>query len=244
VYLTPNSNDQHPPGNDASDEYTTKYNDPVRLPSWSTNAIDIDCRNGIINAIGSPDKPITFKPEGSSTSPAQWNGILIGRGTIQYARLYYAGQTAMNIFGTYPDTIEIAHNEVRYFHWAGIDSHKNNVWIHDNIVEGGGHQGIGVRNNTIAENNIVLRAAAGIGVEDAVQSIMRNNTIIDCPVGIGLRSGVSAEVVDNLITKINGYPDGWYYQGQLIYPTDAQGFGAIVNNIGDNVTIENNTISI
>jgi len=204
VYLSPNSNDQHPSGYDASDDYTTKYNDPVRLASWSSNAINIDCRYGIIEVMGTPENPVIFKPEGSSTSPGQWNGILIGRGKIQYARLYSAGQTAMNIFGDYPGTVEIAHNEVKYFHWAGIDSHRNNVWIHDNIVEGGGHQGIGVRYNTLAENNTVSRAETGIGVEDANGAVIRHNTVIDCPVGIGLRSGTSAEVTDNTIPCVIG----------------------------------------
>jgi nitrous oxidase accessory protein NosD len=150
----------------------------------------------------------------------------------------------MNIFGDYPGTVEISHNEVKYFHWAGIDSHRNNVWIHDNIVEGGAHQGIGVRYNTVAENNTVSRAATGIGVEDANGAVIRHNTVIDCPKGIGLRSGTSAEVTDNTILKINGYPDGWYYQDTLIYPADAAGSGAIENHLSGPVTIENNTISI
>jgi nitrous oxidase accessory protein NosD len=156
----------------------------------------------------------------------------------------YAGQTAVNIQGNSPEIVETSHNEVRYFHWAGLDSHKKNVWIHDNVVEGGGHQGIGVRYTTIAEHNTVLRASTWIGIEDADHAIIRNNTIIDCPVGIGLRSGTSVDVFDNTIQKIHGYPDGWYYQGKLIYPADAAGRGAIVNSIGGDIKIENNNISI
>jgi Flp pilus assembly protein TadD len=244
VYITPNSNDQHQPRVDFSDEYTTKYNDPVRLASWSSNAITIDGRDGIIEVIGTPENPVVFKPEGNSTSPAQWNGIYIGRGTIQDTHIYYAGQTAMNIFGDYPGTVEISHNEVKYFHWAGIDSHRNNVWIHDNIVEGGGHQGIGVRYNTLAENNVISRAATGIGVEDANGAVIRHNTVIDCPVGIGLRSGTTAEVTDNIILKQNGYPDGWYYQGTLVYPASSGGLSAMFNHLTGSVKIENNTVSI
>jgi len=244
VYLSPNSNDQHPPGYDFSDDYTIKYNDPVRLASWSSNTINIDCRDGIIEVMGTPENPVIFKPEGNSTSPGQWNSIIIGRGYVQYARLYYPGQTAINVIGNYPGTVEIAHNEVKYPHWAGIGSDRNNVWIHDNIVEGGGHQGIGVRYNTIAENNTILRAETGIGVENANGAVIRHNTVIDCPVGIGLRDGISAEVTDNTIQRINGYPDGWYYQGKLIYPAGAAGWGGILNYLTGTAKIENNIISL
>jgi hypothetical protein len=38
--------------------------------------------------------------------------------------------------------------------------------------------------------------------------------------------------------------ESWNYQGKLIYPADAAGRGAIVDSIGSNVKIENNSISI
>jgi hypothetical protein len=61
---------------------------------------------------------------------------------------------------------------------------------------------------------------------------------------LGIHTHKKRSEIHYLILKINGYPYGWYYQGQLIYPADAAGFGAIVNSIGGNVKIENNTISL
>jgi parallel beta-helix repeat protein len=226
VYLASNSDDRHM-GVGFDDEYTRSNNDPVRLASWDQNAILLDGRNGIIQAIGTSDQPITFRPEGTSTSSAQWDGIYIERGTLQHAIVLYGGRTAIQILGNSDDDaiVEIAYNEVRFFHWAGIDSHTSNVWIHHNIVEGGGHQGIGARYNTLVEHNIVTSAQTGIAVEQGNKSIIRNNIVIDCARGMELRDGGNIDIINNTIAWIKGPPAGWYFQEILIYPAFLNGGG-------------------
>jgi parallel beta-helix repeat protein len=240
VYLASNSDDQHE-GGGFDDEYTRGHNDPVRLEEWDRNAIRIDGRGGIIRAIGTAEEPITFRPEGDSTSPAQWDGIYIERGTLQHAIVLYGGRTAVQILGS-SDGVEIAHNEVRYFHWAGIDAHTENVWIHHNIVEGGGHQGLGVRSDTLAEYNIVLNAQTGIGIENAQGAVIRNNIVLDSAVGISIRDGVTCEVTNNTVLRVDGPPDGWYYQGEIVYPLGAAGLGGIDSHINGPFSILNNIV--
>lgn len=241
VYLATNSDDRHQ-GSGYDDEYTRSHNDPVRLAEWSQNTITIDGRNGIIYAVGTEEQPITFRPERDNTSPAQWNGILIERGTLQHAIVLYGGQTAVQILGNSEGGVEVAYNEVRYFHWAGIDSHTSNVWIHHNIVEGGGHQGIGAREDTLVEHNIVLGAQTGIGIERSDGVIIRNNIVFDSVRGIELRDGKNITVINNTIAWINGPPDGWYYQGDLVYPAFDNG-GGIENYLSaPGIKIMNNIV--
>jgi parallel beta-helix repeat protein len=223
VYLASNHDSQQL-GVGFDDEYTRSHNDPVRLAEWDRNAILIDGRNGIIQAKGTSDQPITFRPEGDSTSPAQWYGIFIERGTLQHAIVLYGGRTAVQVLGN-SDRVEIAYNEVRYFHWAGIDIHTSNAWVHHNIVEGGGHQGIGSAENALVENNLVTGAQTGISVERGNGTIVRNNIIVDCARGMELRDGENIEVINNTIARIGGPPDGWYYQGKLVYPAFENGGG-------------------
>jgi len=242
VYIASNSDDQHCCAGGFDDEYTRSNNDPTRFGTWFMSTILIDGRGGVIRAIGTPEEPIIFKPEGESTSPAQWDGIYVERGTIQYATLLYGGHTVIQPLGTSGENIEIAHNEVRYFLWAGIDSHADNVWIHHNIVEGGGHQAIGVRGNTLAEHNIVIGAQTGIGVERGREAVIRNNIVIDCAHGMELRSGSNITVVNNTLAWISGPPNGWYYQGDLVYPVFQIG-GGIENHLDSpQITLVNNII--
>ncbi len=224
IYIASNSDDQQM-GIGFDDEYTRSHNDPVRLKEWSKNAILIDGRGGIMHAIGTPEEPITFRPEGDSTSSAQWDGIYIERGTIKYAIILYGGRTAIQALGNVGEEMEIAYNEVPYSHWAGIASHTNNVWIHHNIVEGGGHQAISVQGNTIAENNIVLNAQTGFGVENSNGAVVRNNIAIDCVRAVELRGGNNFIVENNTFARVSGPPDGWYYQEELIYPAFNPGGG-------------------
>lgn len=226
IYIASNS-DISQSGMANLDEVIRGANDPVGLAEWDKNAILIDGRGGIIQAVGTPEEPITFRPEGESTSPGQWYGIFIERGTLQYATVLYGGRTAIQALGSYGD-IEIAHNVVRYAHWAGIASFAKNVWIHHNTVEGGGHQAIVLGLNDIAEHNIVTNAQTGIAIENGDGSIVRNNLILDCTEGIGLRSGQDVGIFNNTISWISGPPDGWYYQGNLIYPAFKMSAG--INN--------------
>jgi parallel beta-helix repeat protein len=242
VYLASNSDDGQM-GVGFDDEYTRSHNDPVNLKTWDQNAIILDGRNGIIQAIGTSDQPITFRPEGNSTSPAQWDGIYIERGTLKHAIVLYGGRTAVQILGNSDGaSVEIAYNEVRFFHWAGIDSHTTNVWIHHNIVEGGGHQGIGARYNTLVEHNIVTNAQTGIAVEQGNKSIIRNNIVIDCVRGMELRDGRNIDIINNTVAWIKGPPAGWYYQEILIYPAFLNG-GGIENYLQTpGITILNNIV--
>ena len=242
VFVAPNSDDQHCCPGDFDDEYTRTNNDPTRFEVWNMNTIQINGQGGVIRAVGTPEEPIIFRPEGESTSPAQWEGVHLERGTIQYATLLYGGHTAIQILRNSGEEIEIAHNEVRYFLWAGIDSHTDGVWIHHNIVEGGGHQAIGVRGNTLAEHNIVIGAQTGIAVENGAGAVVRNNIVIDSYRGMELRSGSDISVVNNTIAWIGGPPDGWYYQGTLIYPAFEYGGGIETYLETPEITVTNNII--
>lgn len=215
VFFTPNSDDQHS-GWAVEDDYILGHNDPVGTLEWAENTIIIDGRHGIINAVGTAEEPLTFKPEGDSTSSAQWGGIHFERGKLMHAVVLYGGRTAVQISGEYGQ-VEIAYNEVRYFHWAGIDSHAENVWIHHNIVEGGGHQAIGFAPGNLIEYNVVYRSqncVNGYGNE----VIIRNNILVDCGRGISSVTGTNTWFYNNTILWIDGPPDGFYYQGELIYP--------------------------
>jgi parallel beta-helix repeat protein len=242
VLVAPNSDDQHCCPGDFDDEYTRTNNDPTRFEAWNMNTIQINGQGAVIRAIGTPEEPIVFRPEGDDTSPAQWEGVHLERGTIQYATLLYGGHTAIQVLRSATEEIEIAHNEVRFFLWAGIDSHSDDVWIHHNIVEGGGHQAIGVRGNTLAEHNIVIGGQSGIAVENGAGAVIRNNIVIDCARGMELRSGSDITVVNNTVARIDGPPDGWYYQGALIYPAFEYGGGIDSHLDTPEITMTNNIL--
>ncbi|MBI3177059.1 MAG: right-handed parallel beta-helix repeat-containing protein [Chloroflexi bacterium] len=222
VYLAAFQDDQHQ-GGEYHDEHVDKVNDPVRLTDWSADAITILGMQGTIIAVGTPEQPIVFRPEGDDDSPAQWEGITLGRGAVKYAKIYYAGRTAVQLNGSTAD-VEVAYNEIRYFHWVGIDSHKTNVWIHDNVLEGGGHQSISAHENNIVEHNLIYNAETGISTESD-GAIVRNNIIVDCARGMELRYGERLQIANNTIAWINGPPEGWYFQGQRIYTPFEQGGG-------------------
>lgn len=252
VYLASNSDDTHR-GEAKSDSYIDSHQDPVGSAEWDQNAITIDGRNGTIHAIGTADKPIVFRPEGESTSSAQWDGIYIEKGTIQYAKVLYAGRTAIQILGktdgSPKEQIEIAYNEIRYFHWAGIDMKTYNAWIHHNTLEGGAHQALVVGSQTTVEHNHISYCQNAMFVA-AVNSIIRNNIVVDCARGIQvylekgrIPAGTEMPILNNTIVRLQGPPDGWYYQGKLIYPAHAERW-AISNQVSDlKLNIQNNIIS-
>jgi hypothetical protein len=245
VYLASNSDDQQN-GREHFDEYISEHDDPVGSAEWDQNAITIDGRGGVLHVVGTADEPIVFQPEGSSTSSAQWDGIYIERGTIQYAKVLYAGRTAIQPLGNLGEEIEIAHNEVRYFHWAGIDSHTQNVWIHHNIVEGGGHQAITAASGNVVEHNIVLNSQSGVTVQ-ANGTLIRNNIFINCVRGVqigGLTpSGSEVHVVNNTFVLTEDVPEGWEYQGELVYGAFEDGGAIELYNAGVVLTAINNLIA-
>lgn len=240
VYIASNSDDRHG-GMGCHDDYIDGHNDPVGLESWAQSAIIIDGRGGIISAVGTPGQPITFRPEGNSTSPGQWDGIRIERGTLQHAIVSYGGRTAVQISEN-SDGVEIAYNEVRNPHWCGIGAHGTAGWVHHNTVEGGGHQGIVVHIDSLAEHNLVIRGHTGIAVENGNNAVVRNNIAIDCGEGMSVRNGESAQILNNTIVRVHGRPNGWYYQGMLIYPASSARDSGIDDHIPGQVSILNNII--
>jgi hypothetical protein len=245
VYLATNSDDQHN-GMEHFDEYISEHADPVGSQEWDQNAIVIDGRGGILHFVGTADEPIVFRPEGSSASSAQWDGIYIERGTIQYSKVLYAGRTAIQPLGFIGEEIEIAYNEVRFFHWAGIDSHTQNVWIHHNLVEGGGHQAITAASGNVVEHNVLLNSQSGVTVQANGTSI-RNNIFINCVRGVQIGgqtpSGSEVQVVNNTFIQTADVPDGWSYQGELIYPAFENGGAIELYNAGVVLIAFNNLIS-
>lgn len=223
------------------DDYTRSHNDPTDGDQWTPKAIAIDGRGAAIWAVGTPEQRIVFRPEGDSSSPAQWDGILVDTGSIQYVDVLYGGHTAIQVVGGASE-VEIAHNEVRHYLWAGIDVHAPGAWVHHNVVEGGGHQAISARRDSLVEHNVVLRSQTGIGIESADGVVVRNNIIIDSARGIEIRSGGNVVVHNNTIARIAGPPDGWYFGDQLVYPAFEVG-GGIENYLTfDGAEIINNIV--
>lgn len=214
VYVTPNQDDQGT-GVECIDQYIRDYNDPVGSAEWDQNAILIDGRNGVIQAIGTAEQPIVFRPEGEGTSPAQWYGIFIETGSLQHSQILYGGRTAVQVVPT-GQGVEIAYNEVRFAHWSNISDFGQNSWVHHNIVEGGGHQALNSGFNAVVEYNIVRHSQTCLAVDE--KATVRNNLFIDCARGVRLGFGDDIRFINNTIAWVNGPPDGWYYQGKLIYP--------------------------
>lgn len=214
VYVASNSDDRYS-GVDCLDDYISGHNDPVGLADWDQNAILIDGRGGVINAVGTREQPITFRPEGDSTSSAQWSGIFIEKGSIQHSIILYGGRTALQVVSSAVD-VEIAYNEIRFAHWEGLSDFGRNTWIHHNIVEGGGHQAMNNAMNAVVEYNIAMNAQTCHAVDGT--GIVRNNLFINCARGIRIAFGDGSQVVNNTIAWVQGPPEGWYFQGNLIYP--------------------------
>jgi len=243
VILAANSDDQQS-GGGFDDAPTRDNNDPVRLEEWHKNVISINAVGGTIIAVGTPDQRITFTPSGDSKSTAQWDGIEIESGSIQYADVLYGGRVAINILGE-ATGVEIAHNEVRYFHWAGIDAHTADAWIHHNIIEGGGHQAVTCTSNSLIEHNIILASNTGIRCGGPEGYVVRNNLIIDTLLGISVNwSANEVEVYNNVMWDVEGPPDGFYYQGVLIYPPGFAGIGGIWTFSSSTTNIYNNIVSV
>lgn len=243
VYLAANSDDQQS-GGGFDDAPTRENNDPVRLEEWHKNAISIVGIGGTIIAVGNPEERITFRPTGNDGSPAQWDGIEIESGTIQYADILYGGRVAINVLGE-PTGVEIAHNQVRYFHWAGIDAHTSDVWFHHNIIEGGGHQSITCSNNSLIEHNIIIASNTAIRCAGTGGYVIRNNLILDSLLGIAIQRSVQeVEIYNNTIAEVSGPPNGFYYQDTLIYPAGFAGVGGIWNFGIGQTSIYNNIINV
>jgi hypothetical protein len=236
VYLASNSDDQHM-GMESIDDYIREHNDPVGYAEWDQNAILIDGRNGIINAVGTAEQPITFRPEGDSTSPGQWYGIFLEKGSLQHSIVLYGGRTAVQVV-PYSDGVVIAYNEVRYAHWSNIIDYGQNTWIHHNIIEGGGHQALNSGLNSLVENNIVMNSQTCMAVDE--KGTIRNNLFIDCARGIRVAFGEDIRVINNTIAWVKGPPDGWYYQGSMIYPAFEATHGiSIVRSLPGTVILNN-----
>lgn len=240
IYIASNSDDRQ--ANDTGgcfDEITCKYGDPTLNVGWGANATSIDGRGGEIIAVGTADKPIVFQPEGGSTSTSQWAGLYIEKGSLKYSKLLYGN--GLQVLGQSGD-VEISFNEIRYCLIDCFGVFKEDVWIHHNIIEGGGHQAMGIQsNNILIEHNIVLHGNLGINIEGdgpngATNVIVRNNLIIDCGNGISLH-GQNVQAVNNTIAHIEGPPDGVYYQGELIYPVKNSWLGDRAIIIGGSETV-------
>ncbi len=236
VYLASNSDDQGT-GGESIDDYIREHNDPVGLAEWDQNAILIDGRNGIINAVGTAEQPITFRPEDDSTSSGQWDGIYLEKGTLQHSIVLYGGRTAVQVV-PYSEGVVIAYNEVRYALWSNIADFGQNTWIHHNIIEGGGHQALNSGLNSLVEHNIVMNAQTCMAVDE--KGTVRNNLFIDCARGMRVAFGEDIRVTNNTIAWVNGPPDGWYYQGNLIYPAFESTHGiSIVRTFPGTVLLNN-----
>ena len=72
--------------------------------------------------------------------------------------------------------------------------------------------------------------------------MITNNIVLDSSVGIDLRDGQSAEVLNNTVVNIEGPPDGWYYQGDMVYPARQGDAGGIDSHISGPYAILNNII--
>lgn len=245
VYIASNSDDRHANDTDGCfDEVTCKYDDPTMRVGWGANAVLIDGRGGVINAVGTPGEPIVFRPEGDSTSTSQYDGIYIERGALEYSRILYG--SGMQVLGQ-PGVVEVAYNEIRHFLVVGIGVFKEGAWIHHNILEGGGHQAIGTAtNNVLIEHNTILRCNVGINVENAGDQIprdiiVRNNLILDCGNGIGIFA-IDSEISNNTIAHIEGPPDGIYYQGELVYPVIDNWVGGKGMMVNGELSVLNNII--
>jgi hypothetical protein len=165
--------------------------------------------------MGTAERPITFRPEGNSTSPGQWDGIYLERGTLQHSIVLYGGRTAVQVV-PYSTGIEISYNEIRYALWQNMADFGQNTWIHHNILEGGGHQALSSGLSSLVEHNIVMNAQTCMAVDE--KGIIRNNLFIDCARSMRIAFGEDIRVINNTLAWVNGPPNGWYYQGNLIYP--------------------------
>jgi len=237
VFFASNSDDRH--ANDTGgcfDDYTCRVDDPTLQVGWGANAILLDGRGGTIYAIGTQEDPIIFRPEGDSTSPGQYDGIYIESGALKYTKLLFgSGVQALGNYGS----VEIAFNEVRHFLIAGIDAHTTEVWIHHNIIEGGGHHAIGVhKDGVIVENNLVMNCQTGVNLHQQDKVTVRNNIIVDCTIGIAV-NGTNNTIENNTIVQVDGPPDGWYYQDQLVYPGFGMGGGIMGSTEGPERIVNN-----
>jgi hypothetical protein len=242
VYLAPFNDDRHT-GVAVEDQYilTAAVRDPVGTAEWDQNAILIDGHKGTIIAVGTEEEPIVFKPEGDNTDTAQWAGITVERGKLIHTVVLYGGRTAIQADGGTGDMIEFAYNEVRFHHWAGIDSHASNVWIHHNVVEGGGHQAISAADGSIVEYNQISASQTCIHTWGS-DVVIRNNLLTDCLWGIHVDYGMYVLIHNNTLAMSAGFPEGFYFQDLLIYPPSDLTVG-IGSNGEETITILNNIIA-
>lgn len=172
---------------------------------WAKTHITIDGRAGILQIIGTAEERIMFQPLGDVTEPAQWDGILVSQGTIQYADFLYTGRQAIALEGDTGIT-EIAYNHIFGFGDAGIHSNSSDTWIHHNTLENGNRAIIPATDNII-ENNHIINTATGIQIDDEY-SFIRNNLIVDTSIGIEINNGRQTEITNNTLAWVNGAPDG------------------------------------
>lgn len=237
VYIASFSDDNHAFGPAYTDDFIQSFGDPTGTNEWFENAITIE---GHIVAEGTPSAPITFTTEDDSESTAQWDGLVMDGGSLKHCLVENA-HIGVNIQGP---SVEVAHCTVLNVLWVAIDLHAPNAWVHHNMAYGGGHQTIGVfSDNGLIENNILREGSQGISGEGGLGTVIRNNVFLDNAQGINVGSGTEQmKVVNNTIVQVAGPPDGWYFQGNLIYPSTVSApfgiglfkenySGAIVNNI-------------
>jgi hypothetical protein len=212
VVVSSLSDDQHS-GAAWEDNYIAGHGDPTRTEAWAQHAVIISVR-GTMNALGTPEQPITFTTSGSSTSAAQWQGLEVSHGRLEYVLVENA-KIGVNLQGP----VVISHCTARNNLWVGLDIHGPNAQVSFNTVEGGGHHGIGVgwdASNALVDGNTVARALSGIHIEGGPATV-RYNRLVDNNMAIAVMTGPGVEIANNVIEWQGSEPDGWYYQGTRIY---------------------------
>ncbi|TAK12891.1 MAG: right-handed parallel beta-helix repeat-containing protein [Anaerolineae bacterium] len=233
VLITPNSDDQHCCGQDASD------------PNWNKEeTISIEADPGILIAEGTAEAPIVFEPldePGGLLSlvmqrerRASWEGLNIGRGS----RLRHAGIRGANIgvqasgciaqsnteclerTGNAQDAaVSVDNVKVENPRTYGIAARGTGVDIRRNEISGAGKAGIAVSGGADVRvtNNVVRGAAAGIiAFNNTGPVVLRNNIIVDSAFGIDAGNNTEIEISNNTIAIVDGVADAWYSGDELI----------------------------
>jgi hypothetical protein len=130
-----------------------------------------------------------------------------------------------------------------------------NIWIHHNEFIGGGHQNVGISgirqsarvttSNAVIEHNLIRQSITGIDISDGSKIMIRNNLIIDNNTGVSItQNAKEVTLVNNTIARVSAPPDGVYYQGKMIYPTnEGPTFGVFVRLGKISLSAMNNIIA-
>ena len=198
--------------------------DPTRLKAYGK-------KHSVVAIFGSTDirgireKPVILKSSDAAPSYADWEGLALlgGNSTVDYLKLYDS---------KYGLALEGKNNEVKNSTivralWGCISAGRSESFIHDNVVERCGHEGIDnqLGGSQRIENNIIKDSHGAIVVHEKEKPMTIRGNRMAQPVDVVGERAEFSNLMDesNIIDETLACDEDWVYEDYVIPCTENNG---------------------